>query len=287
MKNITYINAGAGSGKTYTLTHKLAELLQNGDCAPSEVILTTFTELAASEFRQKARASLYEAKRPDIAAQLDAALIGTVHSVALRFVQKYWYLLGNSPEPKVMTDDDMATYISQSLAAHLTPERVDFFEQYTSYFGIDAPDFWRGELNSIIEQVNNYGIDRNIASVHVEVDDDMTAKDIQRLERTISYLCFDKYQTIMTVGVYAKHEETEESRRVKAVIDDVVKGFPEVIQVHGFYIDEETATVNFDVIISLDSKDERGIYKQIHDILHEKLPDYHVHIVLDRDYSLT
>ena len=159
MKNITYINAGAGSGKTYTLTHKLAELLQNGDCAPSEVILTTFTELAASEFRQKARASLYEAKRPDIAAQLDAALIGTVHSVALRFVQKYWYLLGNSPEPKVMTDDDMATYISQSLAAHLTPERVDFFEQYTSYFGIDAPDFWRGELNSIIEQVNNYGID--------------------------------------------------------------------------------------------------------------------------------
>ena len=135
--------------------------------------------------------------------------------------------------------------------------------------------------------INNYGIDRNIASVHVEVDDDMTAKDIQRLERTISYLCFDKYQTIMTVGVYAKHEETEESRRVKAVIDDVVKGFPEVIQVHGFYIDEETATVNFDVIISLDSKDERGIYKQIHDILHEKLPGYHVHIVLDRDYSLT
>lgn len=135
--------------------------------------------------------------------------------------------------------------------------------------------------------INNYGIDRNIASVHVEVDDDMTAKDIQRLERTISYLCFDKYQTIMTVGVYAKHEETEESRRVKAVIDDVVKGFPEVIQVHGFYIDEETATVNFDVIISLDSKDERGIYKSVHDKLHELLPEYHIHIVLDRDYSLT
>ena len=198
MKNITYINAGAGSGKTYTLTHKLAELLQNGDCAPSEVILTTFTELAASEFRQKARASLYEAKRPDIAAQLDAALIGTVHSVALRFVQKYWYLLGNSPEPKVMTDDDMATYISQSLAAHLTPERVDFFEQYTSYFGIDAPDFWRGELNSIIEQVNNYGIDLetsrqlSLDAVGQIFGGTQATVDAALLDKFLNYLCQNK-----------------------------------------------------------------------------------------------
>ena len=135
--------------------------------------------------------------------------------------------------------------------------------------------------------INNYGIDRNIASVHVEVDDSMTAKDIQRLERSIAYLCFDKYHTIMTVGVYAKHEEDAESRRVKAIIDEVVKEFPEVIQVHGFYIDEGTQTVNFDVIISLDSKNERGIYKAVHDKLHEQLPEYHVHIVLDRDFSLT
>ena len=61
MKNINYINAGAGSGKTYTLTQTLVKLILDGKCRPSEVILTTFTELAASEFRQKAYDALVKA----------------------------------------------------------------------------------------------------------------------------------------------------------------------------------------------------------------------------------
>ena len=66
MKNVTYINAGAGSGKTYTLTRILAEKLsekdENGNpvIMPSQVILTTFTDLAAAEFREKARVQILE-----------------------------------------------------------------------------------------------------------------------------------------------------------------------------------------------------------------------------------
>lgn len=57
MKNIEFINAGAGSGKTHTLVHLLADYLggKKGNYKPSEVILTTFTDLAAAEFREKAR----------------------------------------------------------------------------------------------------------------------------------------------------------------------------------------------------------------------------------------
>ena len=135
--------------------------------------------------------------------------------------------------------------------------------------------------------VNNYGVDRNIASVHVEVADDMTAIDIQKLERTISYLCFDKYHTIMTVGIYARHTETFESRRIRDTIDDVIKEFPEVIQTHGFYVDYDEKTINFDMIISLDVTNEKKIYEEVHEKLHALFPDYHIHIVLDRDFSLT
>ena len=57
MRNVTYINAGAGSGKTYTLTRILAEKLSERDdndnpvIMPSQVILTTFTDLAAARIQ--------------------------------------------------------------------------------------------------------------------------------------------------------------------------------------------------------------------------------------------
>ena len=67
MKNIIYYNAGAGSGKTYKLTHLLSDLLSKGTYKPSEVILTTFSELAAGEFRQRSFECLYSEGKTEIA----------------------------------------------------------------------------------------------------------------------------------------------------------------------------------------------------------------------------
>ena len=122
MKNIQYINAGAGSGKTTKLTQILSEELGKSDAKirPSEVILTTFTELAASEFRERSRQQLFQDGHPDIAAELDSATIGTVHSVALSFIQRYWYLIGVSPDMKVMSEEDLQVYISESLGEYVS-----------------------------------------------------------------------------------------------------------------------------------------------------------------------
>ena len=48
MNHVTYISAGAGSGKTFTLTSILADLIIKGKAALEEFILTTFTEAAAA-----------------------------------------------------------------------------------------------------------------------------------------------------------------------------------------------------------------------------------------------
>ena len=163
MKNVTYINAGAGSGKTYTLTEILSEKLQKSQkpeqINPSEVILTTFTEMAAAEFREKSRQRLYDDGRPDIANQLDAATIGTVHSVAFSFIKKYWYLAGITPDAKVMSEDDMQIYISQSLGGYVTEPDLKFFREYCDYFNIDDPLFWQEELLNVIEKINHYDVD--------------------------------------------------------------------------------------------------------------------------------
>ena len=165
MKNIQYINAGAGSGKTTTLTRLLSEKLGKGGYKPSEVILTTFTELAASEFREKSRERLYSDKYADVAAELDSATIGTVHSVALNFIKKYWYLIGVSPDMKVMSEDDLQVYISESLGNYVGKEDLDFFRSYGSFFDLKDGqfhtdlDYWKEHLLSIIEKINNYNVD--------------------------------------------------------------------------------------------------------------------------------
>lgn len=172
MKNVTYINAGAGSGKTTELTKILAEKLHD-EVKPSEVILTTFTEMAAAEFRERARQKLYQSGQADIANQLDAATIGTVHSVAFSFIKKYWYLIGVSPDMKVMSEEDMQVYISQSLGNYVSSEDLDFFRQYCEFFNLRGSNntsvdynFWINALLIVIDKINTYNVDLTESKKH-------------------------------------------------------------------------------------------------------------------------
>ncbi|MCF0201196.1 MAG: UvrD-helicase domain-containing protein, partial [Bacteroidales bacterium] len=81
MKNIKFITAGAGSGKTFTLTKELVARMKGG-LQPDQIILTTFTKAAAEEFKQKAAKALMEAGKKTEAQQLAGAMIGTIDSVA-------------------------------------------------------------------------------------------------------------------------------------------------------------------------------------------------------------
>ncbi len=169
MKGIKYISAGAGSGKTYKLTHELADLIIKGKVKPEGIIMTTFTKKAASELRERAKAVLYEKGYFNEAERLDQSLIGTVHSVANALIQKYWYYLGISPDLQVMTEEDTSFYISQSLALLPTPEEVQFLSSFRNYFNIckSGPnratvpdrDFWRADLKTLIEEATKYEIE--------------------------------------------------------------------------------------------------------------------------------
>lgn len=167
---IDYISAGAGSGKTYKLTHELADRIERGEIRPEEVIMTTFTIKAAEELRERAKAVLYERGLFDEAERLDQALIGTIHSIAYTLIRKYWYYLGVSPELRVMTDEDKDFYSTQSLSRLPTDEEITFLSDYRQYFDIckagdmgsyeavqDA-DYWRKDLLRVVEEAEKYEI---------------------------------------------------------------------------------------------------------------------------------
>ena len=170
MKNVTYINAGAGSGKTYRLTETLTNLIKSEKVKPEQVILTTFTTKAANEFKEKAKAFLYDEGLYDAAIQLDHAMIGTVHSVCQRMISKYWFHLGLSPNMGVMAEEDTAYYISQSLSELPTDEELKVLHGFARYFDIRVTegymvkkainyDFWQDHLKAVIGFATNYELE--------------------------------------------------------------------------------------------------------------------------------
>lgn len=166
MKNVTFISAGAGSGKTYSLTEKILEYIQRGGNA-DQIILTTFTNAAADELKEKVRSKLYEKGLYEAATRIDNAAIGTIHSIAYELILRYWYILGINPNSKIMGEEDCNFYISQSLAPLPSQEDITFFNDLCVKFNISRrdngiivpdPDFWMNDLRKIISQTTDLQI---------------------------------------------------------------------------------------------------------------------------------
>ena len=180
MKKVTYINASAGSGKTYTLTHKLAELIKSGLVRPEQVIMTTFTVKAANEMKEEAKKVLYENGLFEAATQLDQAMIGTIHSVANSLIKKYWFFLGLSPDMGVMAEEDTQFYISQSLSELPTHEELNQLHAFCESVGIQYGyfsgknglnyDFWKSDIEKVIALTTNYEIESYDKSVRESLD---------------------------------------------------------------------------------------------------------------------
>ena len=167
MKNVTYVSAGAGSGKTYFLTEMLSSILENGEVKGENVMMTTFTELAAAELKRKAKAKLYSKEMVEKSEEVDMATIGNIHSVAMTFLEKYWYLLGFSPDINILTDEDKEFFLSQSLDSILSKDDVAFLNDVAETLVIPASgpkriidkDFWKAQVKSIVENARLYSID--------------------------------------------------------------------------------------------------------------------------------
>mgnify|MGYP004442844097 CR=1 FL=1 len=225
MKNVTYINAGAGSGKTYRLIETLTSLIKEGKVKPEQVILTTFTTKAANEFKEKAKAFLFDEGMYEEAVQLDHAMIGTVHSVCQRMIGKYWFNLGLSPNMGVMAEEDTTFYMSQSLAELPTDNELRQLHEFARYFDLRQKEgftvsnqidhtIWQGHLKSIIDFATNYEID------------DFTKSEEQSLAYIRQFInndsdCDFTYEELN--AVVDEHETFLRSRKQSNTNDDRIK----------------------------------------------------------------
>lgn len=90
------VSASAGSGKTATLTERVFRSIIEGTKL-DELLVLTFTNLAAAEMRDRIRKKLIDENKPELfklASALDAANIQTYDAYALNIVKKYYYTIG-------------------------------------------------------------------------------------------------------------------------------------------------------------------------------------------------
>ena len=101
--------------------------------------------------------------------------------------------------------------------------------------------------------LHNYGPTQLMGSVHVELRDDLTAKEIHKLTRRILYAVYEEFGIILTVGIYASNTDNDETRTFDLIID----------------FDANRAEV------------KEKVLKEIQD----KYPNYQFDAILDADYS--
>lgn len=133
--------------------------------------------------------------------------------------------------------------------------------------------------------INNYGAGTAIASVHIEIDDSLTAREIHHLTREISQTVYLETGTIITIGIYAKNEANEELKEIKSFVNAKIKDIQGIKQVHGFYVDDVRQLITFDLVFEFECKNAKEIIKNLQIELKEKYPNYNFYIVHDNDFS--
>lgn len=105
-----FVSAGAGSGKTFTLTRRIVYALspESGPFVEhlDQVLAITFTKDAAAEIRDRVRRALIEEGMDEEALAVDDAWISTIHGMCSRILRAHALELGIDPEFTVLTDTD-------------------------------------------------------------------------------------------------------------------------------------------------------------------------------------
>src|SRR5665647_2596597 len=97
--------AGAGSGKTRVLTHRIANLIHNHDVNPSNILAITFTNKAANEMRVRIQELVeFDASR---------MWVGTFHSICVRILRRSIEKLGYSSNFIIFDSDEQKIVVKE------------------------------------------------------------------------------------------------------------------------------------------------------------------------------
>ncbi|OEC97282.1 MULTISPECIES: cation diffusion facilitator family transporter [Methanobrevibacter] len=129
--------------------------------------------------------------------------------------------------------------------------------------------------------LHNYGPEDMRGSVHIEVDDDLTAFDIHSLTRNIVYKVYDEFSIVLTIGIYARNNDYKD---VREDLYNIASKYEEIIEIHGFIVNKDEDYATFDIIVDFDA-DREKVKERIYSEIKSKHPELDYYIIDDYDIS--
>jgi ATP-dependent helicase/nuclease subunit A len=134
---VVFVSAGAGTGKTTVLVERFVKAVCERGLDVDSLLVITYTERAAGELRGRIRARLAEAGRGDLARELDAAWISTIHGFCHRLLKAHPFAAGIDPRFRVLDEAQARVLQREAFEAALTelcaggdPERLALLATY-------------------------------------------------------------------------------------------------------------------------------------------------------------
>lgn len=135
---------------------------------------------------------------------------------------------------------------------------------------------------------HDYGPDKFNCSGHIEVPDTLSAREIDQLQRQISVELYVRHGIILTaLSVYTFNDTDSHEKNIRTDVYGIAMSVDNVLEAHGFYLDEEQKRIQFDIIVSFDAKDRDTVYQEVIKKVRAAYPDYDLYCTLDVDFSLS
>ncbi|MBR2083010.1 MAG: hypothetical protein IJ876_08450 [Elusimicrobiaceae bacterium] len=131
--------------------------------------------------------------------------------------------------------------------------------------------------------INNYGPNKNYASLHLELDDTLTVAQVDELTRKIENAVYRQTGIILTgVGVYAFNTSDHKAAHMRNKVQEIVLSHDWALQMHGFYLDTAHKKLQFDVVLSFEVERHEALNTLAQQVS-AAYPDYTVQITPDVD----
>lgn len=186
-----FVAAGAGSGKTFTLTQRIVWALKEGsgtDGKPylsslDQALIITFTNAAATEIKERVREALEKEGLHSAALQVDDAWISTIHGMCSRILKIHALDLGLDPEFEIIDDMTRNQLVNISIEEILRELSQD--ESYAEFLSTYAGN--RDALKSRIETLISYAQSSPVGMDAISFVGD--SSDLEVLKEELENLC--------------------------------------------------------------------------------------------------